>query len=89
MKIKPIGNRLLIEPDLEKTASGLLYIPETVKTRSSNRQLRGKIVGVPTKLKREYTEGTTVLFDDFGERVEYEGKTYTFLDPEYVIGEII
>ena len=76
MKIKPLDDRLLIEPMEEesKTASGL-YIPDTAKEKPR----MGKVVAVGTDedLREKVKEGNKVLFTKYGgEEISFDSKEY-------------
>lgn len=75
MKIKPLDDRLLVEPFEEesKTSSGL-YIPDSAKEKPR----MGKVVAVGTDedLQSKIKEGDKVLFAKYGgEDVEMNGST--------------
>lgn len=75
MTIKPLDDRLLVEPMEEetKTASGL-YIPDTAKEKPR----MGTVIAVGTDedLREKVKEGNKVLFAKYGgEEIEANGKT--------------
>lgn len=79
MKIKPLDDRLLVEPIEEetKTSSGL-YIPDTAKEKPR----MGKVIAVGTDedLREKIKEGDNVLFAKYGgEEVEMNGATLKIL----------
>lgn len=80
VKIKPIADRVLIEPQEAetKTASGI-YIPDTAKEKP----LKGKViaVGVGTKdEKMEVAVGDNVLFGKYaGTELNFDGKDYLIM----------
>lgn len=77
MNIKPLADRVLIEPAPaeEKTVGGII-IPDTAKEKP----LQGKILAVGNGTKDEemvVKEGDTVLYGKYaGTELEYEGKKY-------------
>ena len=79
MKIKPLGDRVIIEPQEaeEKTASGII-IPDTAKEKPQ----KGKVVAVGAGTadeKMEVKAGDMVLFG------KYSGTEITIDNKEYLI----
>lgn len=80
MKIKPLADRVLVEPKAaeEKTAGGL-FIPDTAKEKP----LEGKVVaaGPGTKeITMEVKVGDTVLYGKFaGTEINVNGKDYLMM----------
>ena len=80
MNIKPLADRVLIEPaEAEtKTASGL-YIPDTAKEKPQ----RGKVIAVGSGKKDEPMElktGDVVLYGKYaGTEINVEGKDYLMM----------
>lgn len=80
MKIKPIADRVVVEPKAaeEKTASGL-YIPEAAKERP----LQGTVIAVgpgTSEVKMEVAKGDTVLYGKYaGTEISLEGKDYLIM----------
>ncbi|MCL4547280.1 MAG: co-chaperone GroES [Bacteroidetes bacterium] len=88
MKIKPLDDRLLIEPMEEesKTASGL-YIPGTAKEKPR----MGKVVAVGTDedLKEKVKEGDKILFAKYGgEEVEMNNFTYKIIQRSDILAVV-
>lgn len=77
MAIKPLADRVLIEPSAaeEKTIGGII-IPDTAKEKP----LQGKVVATGNGTKEEemvVKEGDTVLYGKYaGTELEYDGKKY-------------
>ena len=77
MAIKPLADRVLIEPAAaeEKTIGGII-IPDTAKEKP----LQGKVVAPGNGTKDEemvVKEGDTVLYGKYaGTELEYDGKKY-------------
>ena len=77
MAIKPLADRVLIEPAAaeEKTIGGII-IPDTAKEKPS----QGKVVATGNGTKDEemvVKEGDTVLYGKYaGTELEYDGKKY-------------
>jgi chaperonin GroES len=75
MKVKPLSDRVLIEPNEaeEKTAGGL-FIPDTAKEKP----LAGKVVAVgpgTKEVEMEVKAGDTVLYGKYaGTEITVEGK---------------
>ena len=80
MKIKPLSDRVLIQPNPaeEKTAAGLI-IPDTAKEKP----LAGKVVAVgpgTSEVKMEVKVGDQVLYGKYaGTEVTVEGVTYLIM----------
>jgi len=80
MKIKPLADRVLIEPAAaeEKTAGGL-YIPDTAKEKPQ----RGKVVAVGSGKKDEPMElkvGDEVLYGKYaGTEITIDGTDYMMM----------
>ncbi len=80
MKIKPLSDRVLIQPNPaeEKTAAGLI-IPDTAKEKP----LAGKVVAVgpgTSEVKMEVKVGDEVLYGKYaGTEVTVEGETYLIM----------
>ncbi len=88
MKIKPLDDRLLVEPIEEesKTASGL-YIPDTAKEKPRI----GKVIAVGTDedLKEKVKEGDKILFAKYGgEEVETNGTSFKIIQRSDVLAVI-
>lgn len=77
MAIKPLADRVLIEPAAaeEKTIGGII-IPDTAKEKP----LQGKVIATGNGTKDEemvVKEGDTVLYGKYaGTELEYDGKKY-------------
>ncbi|MCX7611969.1 MAG: co-chaperone GroES [Ignavibacterium sp.] len=79
MKIKPLDDRLLVEPieEQERTSSGL-YIPDTAKEKPR----MGKVIAVGTDedLREKISEGDKILFAKYsGEDIEINNLVYKIL----------
>lgn len=80
MKIKPLSDRVLIQPNPaeEKTAAGLI-IPDTAKEKP----LAGKVIAVgpgTSEIKMEVKVGDEVLYGKYaGTEVTVEGETYLIM----------
>jgi len=80
MKIKPLSDRVLIEPAAaeEKTAGGL-FIPDTAKEKP----LQGKVVAVgpgTAEVKMEVKVGDKVLYGKYsGTEINLDSKDYIIM----------
>ncbi len=88
MKIKPLDDRLLVDPIEEetKTSSGL-YIPDTAKEKTR----MGKVIAVGTDedLREKIKEGDNVLFAKYGgEEVEVNGTVLKILQRSDVLAVV-
>jgi len=65
MKVKPLGNRVLLKiiDEQEKKTPGGIVLPETAK---DDRVLRGEILAVGTSEKIELKRGDVVLVSRYG-----------------------
>lgn len=88
MKIKPLDDRLLVEPfeEASKTSSGL-YIPDSAKEKPR----MGKVVAVGTDedLQSKIKEGDKVLFAKYGgEDVEMNGSTLKIIQRSDILAVV-
>lgn len=89
MKIKPLSDRVLIQPNPaeEKTAGGL-YIPDTAKEKP----LAGKVIAVgpgTSEVKMEVKAGDTVLYGKYaGTEVQVEGVDYLIMKQNDILAII-
>lgn len=86
MSIKPLADRVLIEPAPAETKTvGGIIIPDTAKEKP----LQGTIVAVGKGTKDEemvLKEGDTVLYGKFaGTELEFEGKKYLIMRQSDVV----
>jgi len=87
MNIKPLGDRVLVEPKLEEevTEHGIV-LPDTVE---KEKKAEGKIISVGNGekiAKLGLKEGDNIIFEKWGgEEVEVEGKEYKILDHEKIL----
>jgi len=78
MKIKPLGNRVLIRPieAEEKTASGL-YIPDSAKEKTLHAEVIAVGEGELVKVK----PGDKVIHETYGgSEIEIDGKKHIVMD---------
>lgn len=88
MKIKPLDDRILLEPlpAEEKTSSGLI-IPDTAKEKPRV----GLVISIGTDedLKEKIKEGDKVLFAKYGgDEIEMNGKEYRILQRSDILAVI-
>ena len=86
MSIKPLADRVLIEPASAETKTvGGIIIPDTAKEKP----LQGTIVAVGKGTKDEemvLKEGDTVLYGKYaGTELEFEGKKYLIMRQSDVV----
>ena len=86
MSIKPLADRVLIEPAPAETKTvGGIIIPDTAKEKP----LQGTIVAVGKGTKDEemvLKEGDTVLYGKYaGTELEFEGKKYLMMRQSDVV----
>ncbi len=88
MTIKPLDDRILLEPEEaeETTASGII-IPDTAKEKPRI----GKVIAVGTDedLREKVKEGNKVLFTKYGgDEVEMNGKEYKLLQRSDILAVV-
>jgi chaperonin GroES len=88
MKIKPLDDRILLEPmpAEEKTSSGLI-IPDSAKEKPRV----GVVIAVGTDedLKEKIKEGNKVLFAKYGgDEIEMNGKEYRILQRSDILAVV-
>jgi len=90
MKLKPLGNRIVVEPltEEEVTKSGII-LPDTI---DKEKKAEGKILAIGDGEKIQklgLKEGDKVLFGKYaGEEVKVEEKEYKILSDEDVLAVI-
>ena len=83
MKVKPIGDRVLIEVKTaeEKTTGGIV-IPQTAQEKTQE----GKIIAVGTGEKINVAVGNSVIFEKYsGTQIKIEGKDCLILKIEDIL----
>lgn len=93
MKIRPLGDRILVEPIAteSKTASGII-IPDTAKEKPQEGKVvavgSGKIVG-DQKVPLEVKVGDKVMFSKYGgDEIKVEGKELKILQESDILAII-
>ena len=88
MNIKPLADRVLIEPDPAEEKVGGIIIPDTAKEKP----LHGKVVAAGNGTKDEemiLKEGDEVLYGKYsGTELEFEGKKYLMMRQRDVLAVI-
>ena len=91
MKIRPLGDRVLVEPQEEKEQSvGGIIIPDTAKEKP----MQGKVIAVGKKTDKDGKEvafdvkpGDTVLLPKYGgTEVKLDGKKLQLVREEDLLG---
>ncbi len=93
MKIKPLGDRVVIQPLKEEKKKGGIILPDTV---DKERQEQGKIVATgPGRIEHgkriplEVKKGDVVLFTKYGpSEVKVDGKEYLILEEKDILAII-
>ena len=93
MKIRPLGDRVLVEPIEENEKVGGIYIPDTAKEKP----MQGKVISVGKKTDKETGKeipfdvkaGDTVLLPKYGgTEVKLDGKKLQLVREEDLLGVI-
>lgn len=89
MKIKPLADRVVIEPKAAETqTAGGLFIPDTAKEKP----LEGTVVAVgggTSEVKMEVKVGYTVLYGKYaGTEISHEGKDYLIMKQNDILAVI-
>ncbi len=88
MKVKPIDDRLLIEPvEAESTTSGGIIIPDTAKEKP----IIGVVIEVGTdeEIQEIFKKGDKVLFAKYGgEEITIENKEYKIVQRGDILAKI-
>ena len=93
MKIRPLGDRVLVEPIEENEKVGGIYIPDTAKEKP----MQGKVISVGKKTDKETGKeipfdvkaGDTVLLPKYGgTEVKLDGKKLQLVREEDLLGVV-
>ena len=93
MTIRPLGDRVLVEPQEEKEQKvGGIYIPDTAKEKP----MQGKVLAIGRKFDKDHKEvpfdvavGDMVLLPKYGgTEVKLDGKKLTIVREEDLLGVI-
>ena len=94
MKIKPLGDRVLIEPLREEKKKGGIILPETVE---KERTEKGRVVAVGAgrvddsgkKIPMNVKKGDKVLFTKYGpDEIKVDGKEYLIAKEDNILAII-
>lgn len=94
MKIKPLGDRVVIEPLYEEKKKGGIILPETV---DKERPEKGRVVAVGQgrvdengkKIAMNVKKGDKVLFTKYGpDEIKIDGKEYLIAKEENILAII-
>ncbi len=93
MKIKPLGDRVVIQPLKEEKKKGGIILPDTV---DKEKQEQGKIVAVGSgriedgkRIPLEVKKGDVVLFTKYGpSEVKVDGKEYLIAEEKDILAII-
>ena len=94
MKIRPLGDRVLVEPQEEKEQTvGGIIIPDTAKEKP----MQGKVIAVGKKTDKDGKEvafdvkpGDTVLLPKYGgTEVKLDGKKLQLVREEDLLGVLV
>jgi len=94
IKLKPLGDRVLVEPVEEKeTKKGGIIIPDTAKEKPTEGIVRalgtGKTDDDGKKLPFEVKVGDRVLVSKYGDtEVKLDGKEFKILNSDDILGVI-
>ena len=92
MKVRPLGDRVLVEPVEEEQKVGDIYIPDAAKEKP----IKGKVLAVGKKYDKDHKElpfdvkvGDAVLLPKYGgTEVKIEGKKLLLIREEDLLGVI-
>ena len=87
MKIQPIDDRLLIQPEEEEQRVGSIIIPDSAKEKPR----MGKVIAVGTDedLKELFKEGDKVLFANYGgDEIEINGVEYLIVQRSDILAKV-
>lgn len=87
MNVKPLGNRVIIEPKkAEEKTKGGIYLPESAQEKDN----RGTVVAVSSSIKDcPFSEGDYVMFDKFsGKEISDNEKKYVIVDYKDVLAKL-
>ena len=92
MKIRPLGDRVLVEPVEEEQKVGGIYIPDAAKEKT----IKGKVLAIGKKVDKDNKEipfnvkvGDEVLLPKYGgTEVKLDGKKLQLVREEDLLGVI-
>jgi len=90
MKIKPLQNRILLEPYEQKTkGKAKIVLPETAEKEKSQ-LAKVLVLGEGKNVKKlNLKKGNLVFIEKFGpSEIELDGKTYLLAEPDQILALI-
>ncbi|NLN06085.1 MAG: co-chaperone GroES [Firmicutes bacterium] len=95
MKIKPLGDRVVIKPleAEEKTASGIV-LPDKAKEKPQEGEVMavgtGRLLDNGTRVEMEVAVGDRVLFSKYaGTEIKIDGKEYLIMRQDDILGKLV
>lgn len=94
MKIKPLGDRVLVKPVEEKEVKkGGIIIPDTAKEKPQEGKVvavgPGKVDDSGKKIPMDVKEGDTVLYGKYsGTEIKLDGEEYLIMHQDDILGII-
>ncbi len=88
MNIRPIGDRILVEPIVEQVTKSGLIIPDSVRKNSSRSGIV-RALGTKEGLSDILSIGNEVIYNEHaGDRLEKDGKIYMVIPTSSIIVSI-
>lgn len=87
MKVKPLDDRVLVQPIEEEERAGPIIIPDTAKEKP----MMGKVIAVGTdeELQKLIKEGDTVIYGKYaGEEFKIEGVKLLVLSRDNLMAKV-
>ncbi len=94
MKVKPLGDRLLVERiEAEETTSGGIVLPDSAKEKSQEGKVlavgEGKLLENGERGPMLVKEGDHIIFSSYaGTEIKMEGKEYLIMSQEDVLAVV-
>ena len=94
MKLKPLGDRVLVKPSEEKEVKkGGIIIPDTAKEKPQEGEIvavgKGKLTEEGKLIPLDVKVGDKILFGKYsGSEIKIEGKDYIIMHQEDIFGII-
>jgi len=85
VKLKPLGDRILVKPMAqEEVTKGGVILPDTAKEKPQKGEViavgKGKLTDDGTRIEMEVKPGDLVIYGKYsGTEVKYEGDEYLFI----------
>lgn len=88
MNLKPLGDKIIVEPteEITKTAGGI-YIPDNAKEKQS----KGKVVSIGEKVEtKELKAGDEVVYSKYaGTEFEIDSKKYLVVKEADILAKLV